>query len=258
MELTWWGAAGFRIKSGGKVILIDPFLSRNEDARPLQYLKPEAIHEGELIFLSHGHFDHVMDVPIIAEKTNAAVFCSREVGYKLLEKGLKREQYNEVDVDGYMVEFHSGQAEAFFSEHVVFDRKLVLKTLWQGKFKFLKHLNLWRDYPAGEVLSWRLNLEGKIIHFFGSGGSPAEEMEKLASKHTDVLLVPLQGHTDICNIALEYVHVTQPSIVIPHHHDNFFPPISSMVDIEPFIAGVKRECPGTEVKLMELNETVIL
>jgi L-ascorbate metabolism protein UlaG (beta-lactamase superfamily) len=108
------------------------------------------------------------------------------------------------------------------------------------------------------VLSWRLNLEGKIVHHFGSGGSPAEEMEKLASKHTDILLVPLQGHTDICNIALEYVHVTQPRVVIPHHHDNFFPPISSAVDIEPFIAGVKRECPGTEVKVLELNETVIL
>ncbi len=258
MELTWWGAAGFRIKSGGKVILIDPFLSRNPEAKPVQYLNPEEIHEAELIFLSHGHFDHVMDVPTIAKNTKAAVFCAKETGYKLLEKGMKREQFNEVDVDGYTVEFHSGQAEAFFSEHVVFDRKLMLKTFWQGKFKLLRHLNLLRDYPPGQVLSWRLNLEGKIIHFFGSGGSPADEMEKLSSIRTDILLVPLQGHTDICNIALEYVHVTQPRVVIPHHHDDFFPPVSSMIDIEPFIAGVKRECPGTEVRVMELNETVIL
>lgn len=258
MEITWWGTASFRIKTGNNVILIDPFLSRNPDAKPHQYLTPEEIQEGDLVFLSHGHFDHSMDVPVIANNTGASVFCSKEVGFTLLGKGLKREKFNEVDVEGYRVAFPNGQAEAFFSEHVVFDRKLIYKTLWRGKHNLLKHYKLHKEYPVGQVLSWRFEIEDKIIHFFGSGGSPAEEMEKLASNKTDILLVPLQGHSDICNIALEYVHVMQPKIVIPHHHDNFFPPISSEINIEPFIAGVKRECPDSTVTLLELNETLVL
>jgi len=72
------------------------------------------------------------------------------------------------------------------------------------------------------------------------------------------LLVPLQGHTDICNIALEYVQVMRPGMVVPHHHDHFFPPISMTVDIQPFIDGVKRECPTTEVRVMDINETIVL
>jgi L-ascorbate metabolism protein UlaG (beta-lactamase superfamily) len=258
MELTWWGTAGFRIKTGRKVLLIDPYLSRNTEARPQQYLKPEEIREGDLIFLSHGHFDHLADVPTIANNTDATVFCSTEAGDTLLEKGLKREKLKKVDEDGYTVEFQNGKAEAFFSQHVVFDKKLLARTLWQAKFKLFKNLHLIKEYPVGQVLSWRLTIEGKVVHFFGSGGSPAEEMERLASRPTDILLVPLQGHTDICNIALEYVHVMQPGIVIPHHHDDFFPPISTLVDIQPFIAGVKRECPGTKVKVLEMNETLVI
>ncbi len=53
MELTWYGTAGFRIKTGGHTILIDPYLSRNEKAQPEQPLKPHDFHDGDLIFISH-------------------------------------------------------------------------------------------------------------------------------------------------------------------------------------------------------------
>ncbi len=258
MELTWWGAAGFRIKTKDIVLLFDPYLSRNSAARPIQYLTPDDIREGDMIFLSHGHFDHLMDVTVIAKSNDSTVYCSREVGNTLLETGTKADKIHEVTSDGFEAQFQGIRAQAFFSKHVVFDRKLLLKTLRQANIRLLKYLNLFKDYPVGQVLSWRLTVENKVIHFIGSGGSPAEEMEKLASRPTDVLLVPLQGHSDICDIALEYVHVMQPKIVIPHLHDDFFPPISSMMDIEPFVRRVKRECPLTEVRVMELNETVVL
>jgi len=256
--LTWWGTAGFRIKTGKNVFLIDPYLSRNSDAQPKQYLTPQDIREGELIFLTHGHFDHLMDVPIIVSKTGAKVFCSSDAGTTLLEKGTPADKIHEIKTDGHELKFSEFEAQAFFSEHVIFDRALLTSTLWRAKFKIFKHLKLFTEYPAGQVLSWRFKMEDHIIHFFGSGGSPADEMEKLSSRKTDILLIPLQGHSDICNIALEYVHVMQPTVVIPHHQDNFYPPISQPIDISPFIKGVKRECPQTEVMTMEINETIVL
>lgn len=258
MELTWWGAAGFRIKSGRQTLLIDPYLSRNRNARPIQYLNAGDIQEGQHIFVSHGHFDHLMDVPTIAKKTGATVHCSRETASMLLMKGVARERISEVVKDGSEVMLPGIQAEGLFSEHVVFDRKLIMKTLLRGRFKLLKHLHLFKEYPAGQVLSWRFIMERKVLHYFGTSGSPAEEMERLSLRHTDILLVPLQGHSEINSIALEYVHVMQPAIVIPHHHDNFFPPVSDTVDISSFIKRVKKECPSTEVKVMEVNETLIL
>ncbi len=258
MELTWWGTAGFRLKTRQNTLLIDPYLSRNTDAKPIQYLSPADIQEGNMIFLSHGHFDHLMDVPTIAKQNGSIVYCSKEASDTLLSLGAKVEKVHEINADGFEVNFHGNRAQAFFSEHVVFDRKLILKTLLRLKLGIFRHFHLFRDYPVGQVLSWRFTLEDKVIHFFGSGGSPADEMEKLSSRRTDILLVPLQGHSEICDMALEYVHVMRPQIVIPHHFDDFYPPISTTIDIEPFIRGVKRECPSTEVRVMELNETIVL
>jgi hypothetical protein len=45
-------------------------------------------------------------------------------------------------------------------------------------------------------------------------------------------------------------------MVISHHRDNFFPPISTYVDIRPFIKDVKRTCPNTEIRIMQINETM--
>jgi L-ascorbate metabolism protein UlaG (beta-lactamase superfamily) len=68
----------------------------------------------------------------------------------------------------------------------------------------------------------------------------------------------LQGHSKICGIAAEYVNILQPKMVIPHHQDDFFPPISRQVDIDPFVKQVTRESPGTRVKAMKFNETLVL
>ncbi len=47
-------------------------------------------------------------------------------------------------------------------------------------------------------------------------------------------------------------------MVIPHHQDDFFPPISTYVDIRPFIKGVKRTCPDTTIRIMQINETITI
>jgi hypothetical protein len=83
-------------------------------------------------------------------------------------------------------------------------------------------------------------------------------LERLKINPPDLLLVPLQGHSHICDIAFEYVRVLKPRMVIAHHQDDFYPPISTAVDIGPFIKAMKEKCPGTEVRTIELNETITL
>ena len=258
MELTWWGTAGFRIKTGDQVFLIDPYLTRNPRARPAQPLRPADVEDGARIFLSHGHFDHLQDVPEIAGRTGAAVYCSSIAGGTLVSQGLDPGLINAVTADGQAFDFDGYRAEAFFSRHVVFDRRLLLRTLLRCHVRLFGLLPLMRDFPAGQVLSWRFTVEDRAVHHFGSGGSPAEELERLSASATDVLLVPLQGHTRICDIALNYVKALKPGLVIPQHQDDFYPPVSQMVEIEPFLEGVRRECPETEVRVLELNESVTL
>jgi L-ascorbate metabolism protein UlaG (beta-lactamase superfamily) len=256
MQLTWLGTAGFSLVTAQQSILIDPYLTRNQNAAPRQKLKAADIKKGDLIFISHGHFDHIYDVPEIATKTKAMVYCGERIDNTLVQKGLSKEQIRCVVSDGEIFKFDDWEAQAFFSKHVQFDKWLLIKTFARINFRLPRYLPLVREYPEGQVLSWRFIIEGKVIHHFGSGGSTVDELQRLGRQPTDILLVPMQGHTHITDIAHDYVKALQPKMVIPHHQDDFFPPISTMVNTQRLAKLVKQTNSETAIKILEMNETL--
>ena len=258
MKLTWFGTAGFRIETGKYNILIDPYFTRNEKAVPQQSMIPSEMKDTDMIFISHGHFDHIYDVPEIASKSHATVYCGKGIDETLILKGLQKDQIQCVVSDGEVIGFDSFEAQAYYSKHIQFDRWLLIKTFARINFRLSKYLPLLREYPEGQVLSWRFVIEGKVIHHFGSAGSTVDELERLGKQSIDILLVPMQGHTLIDQIAHNYVKTLNPKMVIPHHQDNFFPPISTMIDLKDFIERVKQTNPDSVVKVVELNETLEL
>jgi L-ascorbate metabolism protein UlaG (beta-lactamase superfamily) len=258
MEITWLGTAGFQLKTGENQFLIDPYLSRNAAARPGQTKVPSDLSGAEQIFVSHGHFDHILDIPAIASQPNCRVYCCPVAANTLKQNGLAGDRVQEVAEDGYSMAFDGYRARAFFSQHVKFDRWLLIKTLARINFRIPRYLPLMKAYPVGRVLSWQFEIDGQVLQHFGSAGSTPDELERLSRQNIDILFVPLQGHTRICDIALRYVQALKPRMVIPHHQDDFFPPISTYIDIRPFIMSVKRTCPDTEFRILQINETVTI
>ena len=258
MKLQWLGTAGFKVETGDQLFLIDPYLTRNAKAMPRQAMQPGELSGARQIFITHGHFDHLYDVPAIMAQSKSTVYCSEVAADTLAREGADSGRITAVGVDRYAADFGGYKAEAFFSRHVKFDIPLVARALWRVGLGYRRFSAISRNYPAGQVLSWRFTIAGYTMHHFGSGGSTPEELQRLAARPIDLLLVPLQGHTHICDIALEYVRVLKPRLVIPHHQDDFYPPISTYVDIAPFVAQVKEKCPGTEVRVMDFNEVISL
>ncbi|MCX6006681.1 MAG: MBL fold metallo-hydrolase [Chloroflexi bacterium] len=258
MKLQWLGTAGFQIEAGDHRFLIDPYLTRNANSKPVQSMRPHDICDAGQIFISHGHFDHLSDVPAITAMDSSNVYCSKTAAATLARKGVDKNRVHAVTEDGYTADFGGYKAQAFFSRHVKFDIPLVARTLWQIGSNGPRLLNMHLGYPKGQVLSWRFMIDGFTIHHFGTAGSTPEELERLASHPLDLLLVPLQGHTRIYDVACEYVRVLKPRMVIAHHQDDFYPPISTAVNIDPFLIKVRKQCHGTEVRTMEINETITL
>ena len=66
IELTWLGHGGWSINTGQHHILLDPFLSES----PVAPCQPDDL-QADFLLVSHGHFDHIADVPAIAQRTQA-------------------------------------------------------------------------------------------------------------------------------------------------------------------------------------------
>lgn len=258
MKLTWWGTVSLEIEQDGRVYWVDPYLSRNERAFPKVDLCIDQIGKAEAIFITHGHFDHLFDTAQIASRTGATVYCSAEAAATLDRQGFSQNQIMVIDRDEWSGSIADAEATAHYSQHIRFDVPLILRTIWRTKLMVGGLRSLVKEYSGGQVLAWRLALGGRELLIFGSGGSSQEELAQLAQRPTDILCVPLQGHSRICDIALKYVDMLQPNVVIPVHQDDFHPPISVNVDIAPFCDGVRTRFPSVELIVPQVGEPLTL
>jgi L-ascorbate metabolism protein UlaG (beta-lactamase superfamily) len=83
-ELTWLGHGGWLIASGGRHVVLDPFLTDS----PTAPFKADEI-PADYILVSHGHFDHVGDVERIARRTGATLISSFEICQWFANKGVQ-------------------------------------------------------------------------------------------------------------------------------------------------------------------------
>ena len=84
MKLTYYGHSCFKVEIKGKHILFDPFITENEFAKHIDINTIEA----DYIFLTHGHFDHILDAEAIALRTNAKIVANWEVATWFNKKGI--------------------------------------------------------------------------------------------------------------------------------------------------------------------------
>lgn len=85
MKITYYGHSCFSVIAGGKHILFDPFITGNELAKDVNIDDIQA----DYIFVSHGHFDHMLDVLAIANRTNATVVGIWELYNYFNDQGVK-------------------------------------------------------------------------------------------------------------------------------------------------------------------------
>jgi len=231
MDLTWLGTAGFLIKSKEGEIAFDPFLSRGlGTASPFT---AQSFENTQAIFVGHGHFDHTFDIPEIVKNSSLSVFAPGLTGKMLQLRGVPSRRI--ATADNKETLFKSFKMRAFHSAHVKFDLPLVLSTVKRCGLKGCLHaLPLGLGYPMGLVQTYLFESGGKKFLFISSGGCTEKELEEYRKQEVDYLFVPLQGHTQIQQMAAKMTAVINPRAVIPHHHDDFYPPLSQNVSVDGF------------------------
>ena len=99
VTVTFLGQSAFKLESGGKTILIDPWITENPAAQGV--VTVDDITKADLILITHDHFDHIgdthdavgniihaADTIAIARNTGAQVVAVFETAGRLLGDGL--------------------------------------------------------------------------------------------------------------------------------------------------------------------------
>lgn len=231
MELTWLGTAGFIVKSKEGEIVFDPFLSRGRGA--VSPFSVQSFENSQALFVGHGHFDHTFDIPKIVAGTDLKVFAPGLTGQVLKFRGVPADRL--ANASNTEILFKPFKLRAFRSAHTRFDLPLILSTVKRcGVQGCLEACGLGLGYPKGLVQSYFFEVNGKKILFVSSAGCTEDELLMYQKLEVDYFLAPLQGHSKIQEIAAKQTSIIKPKVVIPHHHDDFYPPLSQNISVEVF------------------------
>lgn len=193
-RMRWLGHSCLLFESGGKNVLIDPFLTGNPKA---------AMKAGEVpadyILVSHGHGDHVGDAVEIAERTGATVIANYEIATWLQEKmGLR-------NVHG----MQHGGAHAFPFGRVKLTLAFHGSALPDGSNG---------GNPCGFLITFS---DGKKVYDAADTGLFGD-MKLIGEEGIELAILPIgDNYTMGPDDAIRAVKFLTPKWVVPIHYDTF-------------------------------------
>lgn len=215
-EIQWFGQSALKITSpGGKVIVIDPFITKNpktpEDLKDLSKLG-----QVDLILITHGHGDHVGDAVELAKMTGAKVGINADMGRTFESLGwLEMSQ---------MIRFNkSGPIQPLGPEITITMVRAEHSSQVAHKDPATGQETA---HPGGEPAGYIVELEdGMKIYHAGDTGVFAD-MAFIGSYYApDVAFLPIGGHFTMDPVHAAYALKTllKTPRVVPFHYGTFPP-----------------------------------
>lgn len=246
MKLEWFGTAAILVWEGDTVIAFDPF--GGIDWRSTQ---PETCPEGcaeyfikaSDVFVTHGHFDHILQIPAVYQSANAKIHATQTPCDTLRRNGFPEDRIAKI-VPGQNCTVGNLSVTAYQGRHCEFDKALVLKTA----LRYLKPVNLHRGLRLlglnrrytenGEILFYEVSCRKRKLQIMGSMGLDSHEAYPTGA---DLLILPYQGKSDPVNYAASLVERLKPKAVLLDHYDDSFPPMTAQVDTSGIEAMLKEK-----------------
>lgn len=275
MKLTWFGTAALLLSDGTSVIAFDPFLGipagyADAETHPVcvftdgnadkqQYTSQcvRMLREASDVFVTHGHFDHILQIPALYRGTQASVHATATPCDTMRRHGLPEDMLRLIK-PGQNVRTGDFSVTAYRSRHCRFDAPLVMRTAFRREtIDNLGHLiwmnGLRRDFPENrETLFYEVVSGNTRVQIMGSLGlDPSTEYPTGA----DALILPYQGRSKPAEYALPLIERLQPRSVLLDHYDNSFSPLTSPVDTSDIISELPR-LYGIPCRALRHGETI--
>ncbi len=263
VRVTYLGTNGYQFEFKGHALLVDPYFSRVDllsvalgsriqpDASRindgLKHLAPKA----DAILVTHGHFDHLLDVPAVIAKTRARLVASASsVDLAKRAGASSSDAVKPGDVrriGPWKIRVLSATHDRLFGK-VPFDRPPSQAGLSADASAKAEPPQRAADWICGEPLAFLIEVNGQRI-YIDSGGTPTQlppnERVDLA-----ILGMALPDSRARLHAALERLH---PRYILPSHQDDFFRPLSA-----GFQFGSLTDFPSVEHECAKQNRSRLI
>lgn len=267
VRLRWLGTNSWEFSTETATVLIDPWVSRfptgaytPEGADPETEIEvhedvvDEHLPKADTILVTHGHWDHIADVPYLAAKTGATVLGTETHLNLLRAMGAPEAQLSQV-VGGELYQFKGYTVEVFRSSHSAGGehKRITFGGTLPGKPP--KRPERIKDLVEGGSLTYLVDFGG--VSFFNAGSANFHEREIDGIRPTVLFLQPGGGHTpDYVERLLEATGY--PPYVVATHWDDFDKPLTEPADPDaigadwkPLRDRVAAASPDTEFLLID-------
>ena len=259
LAVQWLGTAGFRIIAEDHHFWIDPHLSRHGlgellrgPIAPKTDLVARTVDVAHAVAAGHSHFDHALDVPLIAKLRGARVYGSSDTLNYCRGNAVPEQQLHEI---------RGGEdlREGPFRLRPVLSRH---STILLGRVPFPGRIEWPLSAPlrasalrVGTVFGLHLESDAGSVYHIGSANLIEAELQGL---HADVVLCCTVGRQSTERYTARVLDALRPRLVIPCHWDQFWRPLDAAVrqipgnDLEGFVAEVKSHPLAPEVRVLPL------
>lgn len=250
MHLIWHGTAAVEVVSGGDRLLFDPFVPLPGSSVPVEIGDFDGFDH---IFVTHGHIDHILDLPRIVKRNPGAVIHCTGTPYRTLrKKGVEAKNLallafgDELEIGGFRIRvFHGRHARL----PLLGPSRLayMLRSPARGSLPFILREHLARP-EKGETVFYQIEAEGRSVSLMGSLNLRRDVRYPAGA---DLLVLPYNGWEDNYRPAVRVVERLRPRRTVLDHYDDTFPPVTIPLDLTPIL----ERWPDT-VAPMELGRPV--
>jgi L-ascorbate metabolism protein UlaG (beta-lactamase superfamily) len=239
VRVTYLGTSGYLLETSESTILIDPYFSRIGLAPVASNstIKPDIarINSGmdrlpkriDAILVTHGHFDHLLDVPEIARRTGASVIAAPTSCYLSQAVGLPATKTRPVRA-GDSLHIGAATVHVFPAVH---DRIFGVMPFPGVRAAVpLSPPQRPSDWVCGEPLAFLIELDAKRIYVDAGGTLAALPPTTVGPVDLAILGVYLPESRKRVLPALRRF---QPRYILPSHQDDSFRPLTEGFQFGP-------------------------